>query len=249
MQEAHQGHRRARRHRQALRTRSTASWSSDAEVPGFRPGKAPRKIVERRFNKEVERPGQGPRCCWPASSSWPRSTTSPRSARRTSIPDKIEIPEKGPFVYEFDVEVRPRVRPAQLQGPQAQAARQDLHRRRRGQGRAPHPVAATASSCPSRKATPEIGDYPHRRHDHASTATRSSATSRKSRSASTTQLAFKDGVAEKFGEQIKGAKAGDKRDRRHRRCPTPSPTEQLRGQDRPGRRSTSRTSRRCGCPS
>ncbi len=119
-------------------TRNTRSWSA-IRGPRLSPGKAPRKIVVRKFKKEVQRPGQGPRSCSPASNSSPTTTTSPRSARPTSTRPSSRSPTRADFIYEFEVEVRPAVRPAQLQGPQAQTAGQDLHRCRRREGTEPHP--------------------------------------------------------------------------------------------------------------
>ena len=33
--------------------RAYRTWGKTAKIPGFRPGKIPRKIIERRFGKEV----------------------------------------------------------------------------------------------------------------------------------------------------------------------------------------------------
>ena len=118
VQEAHQGHRRPRRHRRAASTRSSANWSSTPTWPASGPARR-RARSSNAASTRTSATRSRPRCCWPASNSSPRTTTSPRSAARTSTRPRSRCPNEGPLVYEFEVEVRPRVRPAQLQGPQA----------------------------------------------------------------------------------------------------------------------------------
>lgn len=77
-----------------------------AELPGFRAGKAPRKLIESRFKNEV--------------SDQVKSALIMESLERVtdggyfsaiSEPNfdykAIEVPSEGDFIYEFDIEVRP----------------------------------------------------------------------------------------------------------------------------------------------
>lgn len=77
-----------------------------AELPGFRAGKAPRKLIESRFKNEV--------------SDQVKSSLIMESLERVtdgghfsaiSEPNfdykAIEVPAEGDFIYEFDIEVRP----------------------------------------------------------------------------------------------------------------------------------------------
>lgn len=77
-----------------------------AQVPGFRPGKAPRKIVEKTFRKDVEDQVKGSLLM---DSLTQISTDYDFSA--ISEPDfkfdAIEIPSDGPLTFEFSIEVRP----------------------------------------------------------------------------------------------------------------------------------------------
>lgn len=77
-----------------------------AAVPGFRPGRAPRKLVESRFREQVADKVKGALLM---DSLEQISREHEFSA--ISEPDfnfgAIELPEEGPFKFEFDIEVRP----------------------------------------------------------------------------------------------------------------------------------------------
>ena len=77
-----------------------------AEVPGFRIGKAPRKLVEKKFRKQLSNQVKGSIIMDSLSQV---SETQDFSA--ISEPDldfeQVEIPEEGDLTYEFNIEVRP----------------------------------------------------------------------------------------------------------------------------------------------
>ena len=80
--------------------------SRTAQVPGFRIGRAPRKLIEKRFGKEV---GQDVRNAVIGESL---SDAMDKSELKTiGEPDldleKIELPETGDMTYDFEVEVQP----------------------------------------------------------------------------------------------------------------------------------------------
>lgn len=77
-----------------------------AHVPGFRPGKAPRKIVEKKFFKEVAAEVKTEVLMASLEQLAEEQTLSPLSPPELD-PDAIVIPEAGPLVYEFNIEVRP----------------------------------------------------------------------------------------------------------------------------------------------
>ncbi|MBY0585676.1 trigger factor [bacterium] len=75
-------------------------------VPGFRPGKAPRRLIEKRFREDV--------------SDKVKSMILMQSMEQVGEDQKLDVltepnldvnsinlPTEGPFVYEFEVEVRP----------------------------------------------------------------------------------------------------------------------------------------------
>lgn len=77
-----------------------------ASIPGFRPGKTPRKLVERRFRKDV-----ADRVKATLLMRTLEQIGDDKSVEPISEPDidfeSIELPEEGDFAYEFEVEVRP----------------------------------------------------------------------------------------------------------------------------------------------
>ncbi|MDG1875090.1 MAG: trigger factor [Mariniblastus sp.] len=77
-----------------------------AEVPGFRVGKAPRKLVEKKFRKQLSNQVKGSLIMDSLSQV---SDTQDFSA--ISEPDldfeQVNIPEEGDLTYEFNIEVRP----------------------------------------------------------------------------------------------------------------------------------------------
>src|SRR6478609_5628084 len=77
-----------------------------AELPGFRPGRAPRKLVESRFKEHVADQVKGKILMDSLSQlSYDHHFTA------ISEPDfkmeSVQLPDDGPMVFEFDIEVRP----------------------------------------------------------------------------------------------------------------------------------------------
>ena len=77
-----------------------------ANVPGFRAGRAPRKLVESRFRKDVAGQVKGSLLMDSLS-----QVTEEQKLAAISEPDidvaAIELPDEGPLTFEFDIEVRP----------------------------------------------------------------------------------------------------------------------------------------------
>lgn len=187
---------------------------SEVAVPGFRPGKAPRKIVEKRFHKDVADQVKAEVLLQSLEQLAEDHDVAPLSAPQLD-PTKIEIPEKGPFVYEFEVEVRPQFdlpnykglklkRPVQTFGDADVEV--EMRRLLEPYGQMmPKPAAKG-------KKEPELdnGDYLF-----ADITTKDGdkllSSVKEVKIRVEPRLAFKDGVAEKFGEQVRGAKAGDTR--------------------------------------
>ena len=79
---------------------------STAYVPGFRAGKAPRKLVERRFRKEVAERVKHVLAYDALEQISASSEYTPISEPDVDLAALV-LPEEGDFVFEFSIEVRP----------------------------------------------------------------------------------------------------------------------------------------------
>ena len=77
-----------------------------AEIPGFRPGKAPRKLVEKKFRKQLSDQVKGQLIMDSLA-----QVNEGQEFSAISEPDldyeQVNLPEEGDFKYEFNIEVRP----------------------------------------------------------------------------------------------------------------------------------------------
>ena len=77
-----------------------------ATVPGFRPGRAPRKLVESRFRKEITEQVKGSLLMDSMGQVSEDQSFTPISEPEFDF-DAVEIPDEGPLTFEFNLEVRP----------------------------------------------------------------------------------------------------------------------------------------------
>lgn len=80
--------------------------SPKAELPGFRPGRAPRKLVEKQFKEQVQDQVKGKLLMDSLSQISEEHEFSAISEPDFDF-DAVKIPDAGPLVFEFDIEVRP----------------------------------------------------------------------------------------------------------------------------------------------
>ena len=77
-----------------------------AQVPGFRPGRAPRKLVEARFRKDIRDKVKSDMLMDTLA-----QVNEDEKLSAISEPDfdleAVEMPDEGPMTFEFDIEVRP----------------------------------------------------------------------------------------------------------------------------------------------
>lgn len=180
----------------------------ESNVAGFRPGKAPRKIIEKRFKKEVNDQLKGELMMQSLEQLAEENDIAPLSPPELD-PSKIEIPNSGPMIYEFDVEVRPQFdlpdyKGLKLRRPIRTFTDADVEDQQR------RLLSPYGQVVPKPEGSAQIGDVlvcdvQFQAHGQMIGQLKE-ITFRVEQT-----MAFKDGVANKFGEQVKGANAGDKR--------------------------------------
>jgi trigger factor len=181
----------------------------ESAVAGFRPGKAPKALVRRRYRKEVADQVKAELLLESLEQLAEDNDIAPLSAPNLD-PFKIDLPEQGPLVYEFEVEVRPHFdlpdyKGLKLKRPVKDFTDADVEQETR------RLLAPYGQLVPKPEGNAQVGDVlvadvTSRDGDRIlSTLNEAQVTVQP-------QLAFKDGVAEHFGDQVKGASAGDTRE-------------------------------------
>ena len=180
----------------------------DAQVPGFRPGKAPRKLVERKFHKDVRDRTRGQILLQSLEQLAEENDVAPLTAPNID-PDSILIPDEGPMMYEFDVEVRPEFDLPPFKGLKLTRSVREF---------TDEDISAEEKRILSQLGRLEVktdegaveGDYlvtdlVTRDSDHL-LSTHKGITIRVDK-----RLALKDGYCDNFADAVAGAKAGDKK--------------------------------------
>lgn len=178
-----------------------------AQVPGFRQGRAPRKLVESRFRKDVAEQVRGSLLMDSLA-----QVTEDHELAAISEPDldveDVVIPDDGPLIFEFNLEVRPDFDLPQWKGLQIERPTRDFtdadidrqleqHLARFGR-LVPHEGAA------------EDGDYIVAKlrfeHDGQEISSSDEETIRIRKT-----LSFQDGRIDDFDKLMVGVKAGESR--------------------------------------
>jgi len=91
------------------------SLRKEAVVPGFRKGRAPRRLLEKRFGKET---AEQVKLQLLADAS--NAAVKDSELKSLGEPDidfeQIKLPEEGPMTFDFEVEVRPEIDLPSLEG-------------------------------------------------------------------------------------------------------------------------------------
>lgn len=87
----------------------------EALVPGFRKGRAPRRLLEKRFGKEAAEQIKL-KLLIQASDSAIKDNKLDVLGEPTIDHEKVELPETGPLKFDFEVEVRPVINLPPLEG-------------------------------------------------------------------------------------------------------------------------------------
>lgn len=91
----------------------------DAVLPGFRKGRAPLRLLEKRFGTDITK--QVKLELMASASEAALKDNNISYLQDPDIdPDKVELPEDGPMKFEFEVEVRPEFELPELEGIEVQ---------------------------------------------------------------------------------------------------------------------------------
>jgi trigger factor len=178
-----------------------------ASVPGFRAGRAPRKLVETRFRKDVADQVKGSLLMDSLQQVSADNELSPIS-EPSFDPLAVTLPDEGPMKFEFDIEVRPEFDMPTWKGlaidkPTREFTDADVDTQLKNllaaQGNhVPHDGPAADGDFVNIKVTAKNGD------EVLSETTHDGVCIRKT-------LSFHDGRLEGFDKLLEGAKAGDKK--------------------------------------
>ena len=89
-----------------IREDALGELSEKAQVPGFRVGKVPMALLEKRFRKEITADIKQKVLMASLEQLSDESKIEPINEPRIDV-DSLDIPDSGDFHYEFEVEVRP----------------------------------------------------------------------------------------------------------------------------------------------
>jgi trigger factor len=198
-------------HREDIDARMSEKFKElvvDSSVAGFRPGKAPRRLVERRFAKDVGDQVKTEVLLASLEQLAEDHDIAPLSSPNID-PGNIQLPKDGPLVYEFDVEVRPQFdlpnyKGLKLKRPMHTFTEEEVQNEER------RLLAPYGQVVPKPEFNAQLGDIliadATIRDGQRVIGTITEAQFRIDK-----QLAFKDGLAPKFAEQVRGANPGDQR--------------------------------------
>src|ERR1017187_2369945 len=179
----------------------------DSWIPGFRPGKAPKPIVQRKFRKDVHDQVKGEILLSSLEQLAEDFDVAPLSAPNLNT-NALEIPEKEDFVYEFEVEVRPHFdlpeyKGLKLKKPVREFTDADVDEEQKR-------LLSEDGQLVPKDGPADKGDFII--VDMVTTFGNEKIGEVKEITLRIDDtMSFKDGIASNFGEQVTGVKAGEKR--------------------------------------
>lgn len=187
---------------------SELTLSDQPQVRGFRPGKAPRKMIERQYYESVAEEIKSQVLMASLEQLAEEQAISPLSPPEFD-PHLLSIPKEGAFVYEFDIEVRPEFdlpdykgmklrRPVHTYTPDEVETEKKRLLEPYGQLVPKEPPVADLFDTVTADVTISFKDKEINKLDEVRVKVEP-------------QLALSDGIAEDFGAKMKGAKPGDTR--------------------------------------
>lgn len=182
--------------------------SDQPQVRGFRPGKAPRKLIEKQYHESVAEEIKTQVLMASLEQLADDQQISPLSPPELD-PYAIGIPKEGPFIYEFDIEVRPEF---ELPGYKSLKLRRPIHTFTAAEIEAEQRrlLEPYGQLVPKEPAVVALNDYLTADVTILFGGKEINKLEEK-RIKVEPQLALSDGVAADFGAKMVGAKPGDVR--------------------------------------
>lgn len=197
-----------------------------AEVPGFRPGKAPRKLVVHRFKEHIADQVKGKLVVDSLAQVNEEHKFAAISEPDLKL-DAVVLPDEGDMTFEFNLEIRPEFDMPEWKGLSLQQPRREItdgdvdeHLQR---------ILKRHGKLVDQHSPVEDDDYvtlniTFSRDGNVLSSLQGRTVAVKSK------LSFRDAQLETFGELIRGAKAGDRRQAAVKISPDVD-NEQLKGQE------------------
>lgn len=201
-------------------------FMKDAAVPGFRPGRAPKKLVSSHYKQELSDKMKGTLLLDAMTQVSDEQDFSAISEPTFDF-DAVDIPDEGPLTFEFDIEVRPEFDMPQWKGLKLEKPSMDIEKKDIDKHMA-NLLERHAVLEPVDEAATD-GDFAvvtisfHHDGKKISTLDEEPIRIRKT-------LSFRDGNLEGFGKLLTGAKAGDKKESKVV-VSQEAETEEVRGQE------------------
>ncbi|MBN9121933.1 MAG: trigger factor [Planctomycetes bacterium] len=187
---------------------SELTLSDQPQIRGFRPGKAPRKMIERQYYDSVAEEIKSQVLMASLEQLAEEQTIAPLSPPEFD-PNLLNIPKEGAFIYEFDIEVRPEFelpdykgmklrRPIHTYTPEEVEVEKKRLLEPYGQLVPKEPPVADLFDTVTADVTISFRDKEINKLSEVRVKVEP-------------QLALSDGIAEDFGAKMKGAQPGDVR--------------------------------------
>jgi trigger factor len=187
---------------------AVGEFMQEASVPGFRPGRAPKKLVSSHFKNELNDKMKGTLLLDAMTQVSEEQDFSAISEPSFDF-EAVEIPDEGPLTFEFDIEVRPEFEMPKWKGLKIEKPAMDIGKKEIDGHMAKLLSRHSALEPVAEKATED--DYAVVNmtftHDGKKISTLNEETIKIRKT-----LSFRDGNLEGFDKLIVGAKAGDKKE-------------------------------------
>ncbi|MGH7179528.1 MAG: trigger factor family protein, partial [Tepidisphaeraceae bacterium] len=82
---------------------------TEAAIPGFRPGHAPQKLIEKRFSGDVKETVRRALISESYEQAVEKNSLQVIGEPEFDNPDAIQLPDSGSMSYSFQVEVQPEI--------------------------------------------------------------------------------------------------------------------------------------------